>query len=154
MCIEFKTIFMISLSLVIKNRENGSGFKPSKKKYLCVSNYHGILAQKTVGYPHSRDPPDSRIEVPIFCHCQSKGIVNISVTWSSRATMQQSAQSEDDCSLVFLHNLHRTKLIKTAVPLQSLTRWKWHDFEMELNFGIQTFEIKLNVKQMKTLCPP
>ena len=69
-------------------------------------------SSKAVGYPYSRGLPDSRIGVPIFCHCQSKGIVNISITWSSRATMQQSTQSENDCSLVFLHNLYRTKLIK------------------------------------------
>ena len=94
---------------------------------FCGSKYHGIFAQKTVGYPYSRDSPDSRIGVPMFCHCQSKGIVNISITWSSRATMQQSTQSEDDCSLVFLHNLHRTKVIKLLYHCRA-----WQDYENDM----------------------
>ena len=117
-------------------------------------------SSKTVGYPYSRGPLDSRIGVPIFCHCQSKGIVNISITWSSRATMQQSTQSENDCSLVFLHNLYRTKLIKLLYYCRAWQDYendkimKWLDFEMKLTLGIQTFEIKLNVKQMRTLYTP
>ena len=31
---------------------------------------------------------------------------------------------------------------------------RWHDFEMKLTLGIQTFEIKLNVKQMRTVYTP
>ena len=117
-------------------------------------------SSKTVGYPYSRGPHDSRIGVPIFWHCQSKGIVNISITWSSRATMQQSTQSENDCSLVFLHNLYRTKLIKLLYYCRAWQDYendkimKWHDSEMKLTLGIQTFEIKLNVKQMRTLYKP
>ena len=104
-----------------------SAFSLTSFLNFCGSKYHGILAQKTVGYPYSRDPPDSRIGVPMFCHCQSKGIVNISITWSSRATMQQSTQSEDDCSLVFLHNLHRTKVIKLLYHCRA-----WQDYENDM----------------------